>query len=416
MALARTGQTSTPLADGSVLIAGGTGAADVAEIYSASSGTFTPTSGMLAARKYHTATLLTDGRVLITGGFDGSNVLFSAEIFDRSTGTFTPTGNMLHARQHHAAALLADGRVLVVGGSNPVENQLASAEIFDLTTGVFADAGSSLQQAREFATATPMPNGDVLVDGGTGTSATVLATGELFTAGAFLPQSFPMLNPRTRHTATLLPSGEVLIAGGYDGFSALQSAELYSGGSGNSSFSAITASLVAVRKQHTATVLASGKVLLAGGTNGSSPIGSGELFDPTQQTFMASGVMVTPRFNASAALLQDGTVLIAGGTGANSTALASAERFNAQDGLTPDLPDLGLTAPDSAASGSSPSASITVPAGALCIWWVENGTVNNVQNGSLTFTMGTSGNTTVHVLVYTSSGLPIITSKIVAGD
>jgi hypothetical protein len=417
MALARTGQTTTPLADGSVLIAGGTGAADVAETYSASSGTFTPTSAMQAARKYHTATLLTDGRVLLTGGFDGSNVVSSAEIFDRSTGSFTlTTGNMLHARQHHAAALLVDGRVLVVGGSNPTENQLANAEIFDPATGVFADAGSPLQQAREFATATAMPNGDVLVAGGSGTNATVLATAELFTAGAFLPQTFPMLSARTHHTATLLPSGHVLIAGGFDGFNVLQSAELYSGGSGNSSFTTVAGSIIAAREQHTATVLASGKVLLAGGTNGNSPIGSGEFFDSVQLTFSGSGTMVTPRFNAGAALLQNGTILIAGGTGSNSISLSSAELFNAQDGLTPDLPNLGLTGPDSAAAGSSQTASITVPAGALCIWWVENGTLTNAQNGSLTFTMGASGNTTVHVLVYTSSGLPITANKVVAGE
>jgi hypothetical protein len=417
MALARTGHTITPLADGSVLAAGGTGAADPAEIYAVGSGTFASTSAMQTARKFHTATLLTDGRVLLAGGFDGVNVLPSAEIYDPLSGTFGFTaGSMLHARQHHAAALLSDGRVLMIGGSNPNENQLASAEIFDPATGMFTDAGSLLQHAREFATATALPNGDILVAGGAGTNGTVLTSAELYTAGAFLAQSFPMNAARAHHTATLLATGQVLLSGGSGGSGALQSAEIYSGGSTGSSFSLTTGSMIVARQQHTATVLASGKVLLAGGTDGTSRIGSTELFDPVGMTFAPAGNIVTPRFDAGAALLQTGMVLIPGGTGANSASLSSAELFDPQDGLTPTIPILRLTVPDMAPSGSSQTASITLPQGALSFWWIENGTINSAANSALTFTMGSSGNTTVHVLVYMNIGLPIMNSKVVVGQ
>src|SRR5438874_643195 len=81
---------------------------------------------------------------------------------------------------------------------------------------------------------------------------------------------------RNEHTATLLPSGKVLVAGGFNG-SYLTSAELYDPSTG--SWSA-TGSLGTAREFHTATLLPNGKVLVAGGYNGSFPT-SAELYDPS---------------------------------------------------------------------------------------------------------------------------------------
>ena len=78
------------------------------------------------------------------------------------------------------------------------------------------------------------------------------------------------------HTATLLPSDEVLVAGGNDPPTA--TAELYDPASGTWSQ---TASLNTARDYHTATRLADGSVLVAGGFGGGiTVLASAELFRP----------------------------------------------------------------------------------------------------------------------------------------
>ena len=419
MALARSGQTTTQLPDGTVLVAGGTAAADKAEIYNPGTGTFSvTTSAMNSTRKNHTATLLSDGKILFTGGSDGPNTLSTAELYDPSSGVFTVTaGTMVHARQNHSAALLTDGRVLILGGSNPTEDQLSATEIYDPATGGFAALGSALADARESATATSLLNGDVLVTGGTGTNGAPLNSAELYSNGTFGSHSFPMRSARLHHTATLLPGGSVLLSGGFDGFTRLASAEIYTGGSTSSSFVPATGSMGTAREQHTATLLANGKLLLSGGSEGSNPLASAELFDPAAQTFTLTGNLITARFGAGAALLQTGKVLIVGGTNSAALPVATAELFDPQDGQTPVLSTLNLSAPSTARFGTQQTASITLPTNAFCIWSVDNGTsLSGAGTPTLKFIMGSAGHTTLHVLVVTSSGLPLLATQGVTGQ
>jgi YVTN family beta-propeller protein len=142
---------------------------------------------------------------------------------------------------------------------------------------------------------------------------------------------------RLQPTATLLTSGKVLIAGGVvtpQGYPQQQfaSTELYDPATGTFSSSG---NMNFARSGHTATLLNNGKVLLTGGWDNSFPQpviqSSAELYDPSTGTFTLTGSMNTARVYHTATLLPDGTVLIAGGDGNGTyffSPLASAEIYD----------------------------------------------------------------------------------------
>src|SRR5690349_2912572 len=71
------------------------------------------------------------------------------------------------------------------------------------------------------------------------------------------------------------------------------------------------------RFSHTATLLPSGKVLVAGGLGGARPywaIASAELYDPATNSWSSAGSMATARGSHTATLLPSGKVLVAGGS------------------------------------------------------------------------------------------------------
>jgi hypothetical protein len=126
-----------------------------------------------------------------------------------------------------------------------------------------------------------------------------------------------MAKPRWLHTATLLADGRVLIAGGRSpNDRTLAAAEVYNPGPGT--FSTVGA-MAESRQQQTATLLPDGRVLIAGGytQDGLSwnVLSSTEIYDPGSGQFSSSGSMGSARQEAVSALLDDGRVLIAGGTG-----------------------------------------------------------------------------------------------------
>jgi hypothetical protein len=94
------------------------------------------------ARFGYTRTELTNGLELIAGGiihteipFKTNRCLSKAELLDPKTGKWTETGEMRTARFDHKATLLPDGKVLVAGGSDIKNNGVSSDELYDPATG-----------------------------------------------------------------------------------------------------------------------------------------------------------------------------------------------------------------------------------------------------------------------------------------
>ena len=155
-------------------------------------------------------------------------------------------------------------------------------------------------------------------------------------AGGFVATS-ALPTARSHATATLLAGGEVLVAGGQDASgNPLGSAELYN--PATASWAPAALMPVAVTDA-TATLLNNGEVLVAGGLTGSAnalvPTAASQLFDPTTGQWSLTGALPQATFDASAALSASGEVLYAGGlpsTSPTASAVPVAELYDPTTG------------------------------------------------------------------------------------
>lgn len=328
--------TATLLPDGKVLIAGGIGPdgrpVRASELYDPASGTFVPTGNLIAPRFDHTATALANGKVLITGGDVTTAIVTdiqSAELYDPATGIFSPTGQvkryydpesnvfwkqgtMNAVRAKHSATLLRDGRVLIAGGGDASATAQNSAEIYDPATGKFASI-APMNSPRKEQNAILLTNGDVLLIGGVDASGQVLASAELFdpstnrftlTTAAFPGGGANMSAGRYESSATLLTDGRVLIAGGSDSHTILNTAEFYEpsrgsficvGGPATSSGGECNPSMITARNLASASALANGEVLIAGGIGLNGMLSEAELYNPAAGSFTSVADLLKSR-------------------------------------------------------------------------------------------------------------------------
>lgn len=120
-------------------------------------------------------------------------------------------------------------------------------------------------------------------------------------------ETAPLQVARSCHTATLLSDGRVLVAGGFNGTSSLSSCQSYNPETGT------WGSIVSMKRsrcQHTATTLADGTVLVSGGASDASA----EFYNPSTKAWTLTTGMMSVRSRHTATLLQNGKVLVAGGT------------------------------------------------------------------------------------------------------
>jgi hypothetical protein len=186
MHTARSQHNAMLVPGGKVLVVGGWNENDTlsyplssAEIYDPASGTWAAAHDMLEATAVQSATLLANGRVLVVGGTyepptpesvsPHEGIAATAELYDPAADEWTMTGHLGKTVRGYTATLLSDGRVLVTGGMDRpwIGNVPASASgaVYDPSTGTWG-ATSAMHEGRSEHTATLLPNGMVLVAGG----------------------------------------------------------------------------------------------------------------------------------------------------------------------------------------------------------------------------------------------------------
>ncbi|MBR62075.1 MAG: hypothetical protein CL904_05395 [Dehalococcoidia bacterium] len=229
----------------------------------------------------HTATILDNGSVLVVGGSKRLSYRASAEnqakLMPFGHDQWFTAGTPNWERTYHTATLLPDGRVLVVGGSGRAMFQddgedkvfrgikdLFSSEIYEPNTNKWVET-SEMNYKRSRAQAISLADGDVMIIGGR-SGVDITATTEIYRVKTRLWEESAVMNHhRMSHSAVELIDGRVLVTGGLES-------------------------------------------VVPGET-----LSSAEIYDPYTKIWTVASNMHYPRLGHQSTLLSDGRVLITGG-------------------------------------------------------------------------------------------------------
>jgi hypothetical protein len=216
--------TTTVLANGDVLVVSGdinltTGVNTLPQVFQVATGTWRNlTSAQLAQDLYPMMLVAPNGRVFNAGPPTTTRYLNTS-----GTGawSFVATRVFNGSRDYGSAVMYAPGKVLAMGGGDPPTN---TAEVIDLNQpSPTWRAVSSMANSRRQLNALLLPDGKVLVTGGTAASGFNNPSGAVHAAELWDPatENWTTLAsnnaniPRIYHSATvLLPDGRVLSTGG----------------------------------------------------------------------------------------------------------------------------------------------------------------------------------------------------------
>jgi hypothetical protein len=281
------------LADGSALIAGGhvAGGVGIPDVnrFDPISKAWTSLAPMTFPRWYPTATSLADGRVLVIGGSTNCVTCIGdiPEVYNPTSNTWTQLGSAsLITPLYPQTYLLPDGRILLAAATEGA----VQAQTLDLTTQTWTvvdptvfDGGSSVMYRpnmilKSGTGSAPPPRAPVLPSA---INAYVLDMNQPAPVWAEVGS---MAYPRTYHTLTMLPDGNVLATGGSQttdpSSQPVYAAEIWSPQTGTWS---VMSSMQMARTYHeTALLLPDGRVLVGGGGGccGAPDQTNAEIFSP----------------------------------------------------------------------------------------------------------------------------------------
>ena len=324
-------------------------------IFAGGSGVITPSVGTVTSGgTYPVSPANTTNYTLTVTDALGNQANATTQVLLRAHGSYAATGPIGTPRKHHTATLLQDGTVLLAGGipvddATPSITVLNEAERYNPVTGAFTPVGT-MTQARTGHAATLLASGKALITGGNAAWSDTLdttplpatATAELWdpATGQFTTLAHPMSVARRNHTATLLGNGQVLICGGLSGavlnYGDIQaSAELFDPTA--LTFTPLSPAMTVARQMHQALALQAGTVLLVGGTDYSMSSGTATPYGIANADLFTLGAtpgfaatatsLGTGRGHAGAVELAGGQVFVAGGLGPADTWLGTTELY-----------------------------------------------------------------------------------------
>lgn len=262
----------------------------------------------------HTAAVTEDGqKVVVAGGYE-TGLTPSQNVFTYGTytrDTFDVAGSPVKVDLFEPRALHTQTRVTTLGGSKAPRGSMliVGGQSEDIFGGPYVSTTADVYD----------PNSD-----------------------RFISSLGNLRISRKNHTVTEITDpasfyyGQLVVIGGQDNNgNILDTAEMFDPSTGR--FTYITARLNTPREEHTATALATGQILIAGGNTRWGATHTGEVFDPVTLTFMRvpGGMSNARRYHTATYITNktptntaDDAVLIAGGLDERGFTLASADFYD----------------------------------------------------------------------------------------
>lgn len=280
---------------------------------------------------------LPDGRLLVAGGhITDSNGLNQACVYDFQTNSWTALPLMNQGRWYPTATALADGRILVLSGSFIKDGMTMINDLPQIWDGQRWESAEHFVGLPLYPRVHVGPDGQVFMSG-TNAQTYLLNTGETGTWTPLPPPGGIRRNGVREYAPSVMYDvGKVIyIGGGNSGptDAPTAAAEVIDLGANPPAWREV-AGMHFARRQHNATILADGTVLVTGGTRGpgfndlspGSPVHAAELWNPaTEEWTQLAAEDIDRCYHSTAVLLPDATVLSAGsgefavGSGANDS-------------------------------------------------------------------------------------------------
>lgn len=260
--------------------------------------------------------LMRDGRLLVTGGHSGRNNfgIKVAYLFDYRTNGWTRVPDMRNGRWYPTATMLPNGQVLTISGGDTAGALNLIPEVYQPGTNTWRTLTSASRPVPYYPMMFVAPNGRVFYAGPEQATAYLNPAGKgSWTAGPTSTCCY-----RDYGAAVMYDAGKILIVGGDTiPTNTAEKIDLTTGGAWSPA-----GAMAVARRQHNATLLADGKVLVTGGSNAigfntsptSSAVLTAELWDPANPSVWKplAGMTHNRLYHSEALLLPDARVLSVG--------------------------------------------------------------------------------------------------------